>query len=317
MTLARVLGDDRLLAEALDGDLGLAAQLAQGVTREGLWWEVSLSYHYYSLDAIVRTLSILKATGESFDDGGVVRRMFLAPVRVALPDLRLPSVNDCWHFIGLEERVGHGIPEADGFYETANAWFQDPAFAWILRQNYRSRPRTCFEALLDGAPEIPAGEPPARDSRLFPEAGLAVLRGGGSRKRQNYLLLKAGHHGGVHGHRDQLRIQLCGSGSSLIPDLGTPGYGIDLNHTWYQQTASHATVLVDGESQPPTQGRLERFSDEDGFHPGRRLRLLGEGCLRRGPDAARTTLAEHPFRRSVSGPLPIGPGPLLALPRGW
>ena len=264
VTLARILEDDRLLEEALHGELGLAAQLERGVTEEGLWWEVSLSYHYYSLDAIVRTLRILRATGRSFDDGGVLRRMFLAPIIVALPDLRLPSVNDCWHFIGLEERVGHGIPDADGFYETAYAWFRDPAFAWVLKRNHRSRARTCFEALLDGAPVIPDGEPPARVSRLLPEAGLAVLRGGG-RKRRNYLLLKAGHDGGVHGHRDQLRVQLAGSGTSLIPDLGTPGYGIDLNHTWYQQTASHATVLVDGESQPPTRGRFDRFSADDRF----------------------------------------------------
>ena len=265
VTLARVLEDDQLLEEALEGDLGLAAQLERGVTKEGLWWEVSLSYHYYSLDAIVRTLRILKATGRSFDDGGVLRRMFLATILVSLPDLKLPSVNDCWHFIGLEERVGHGIPDADGFYETAYAWFRDPAFAWILQRNYRTRPRDSFEALLDGARVIPDGEPQSRDSRLLPDAGLAVLRGGGSRKRQNYLLLKAGPHGGVHGHWDQLRIQLARAGSSLIPDLGTPGYGIDLNHTWYQQTASHATVLVDGESQPPTQGRFDRFVDQDGF----------------------------------------------------
>ena len=265
VTLARVLEDDQLLEEALEGDLGLAAQLERGVTEEGLWWEVSLSYHYYSLDAIVRTLRILRATGRSFDDGGVLRRMFLAPIVVALPDLKLPSVNDCWHFIGLEEKVGHGIPDADGFYETAYAWFRDPAFAWILRRNYRSRARTCFESLLDGVPVIPDGEPPDGESRLLPEAGLAVLRGGGSRTRQNYLLLKAGRHGGVHGHRDQLRIQLASSKASLIPDLGTPGYGIDLNHTWYQQTASHATVLVDGEPQPPTPGRFDLFSAGAGF----------------------------------------------------
>ncbi len=264
-TLARVLEDDCLLDEALGGELGLAAQLERGVTEEGLWWEVSLSYHYYSLDAIVRTLRILRATGRSFDDGGVLRRMFLAPILVSLPDLKLPSVNDCWHFIGLEEKVGHGIPDADGFYETAYSWFRDPAFAWVLRRNYRSRPRACFESLLDGARVIPDGEPPPRDSRLLPDSGLAVLRGGGSQERHNCLLLKAGHHGGVHGHRDQLRIQLASSGASLTPDLGTPGYGIELNHTWYQQTASHATVLLDGESQPPTQGRLDRFSAEDGF----------------------------------------------------
>lgn len=264
VTLARILEDDQLLEEALTGELGLAAQLERGVTREGLWWEVSLSYHYYSLDAIVRTLRILRATGRPFDDGGVLKRMFLAPIAVALPDLQLPSVNDCWHFIGLEEKVGHGIPDADGFYETAYAWFRDPAFAWVLRRNYRSRPRACFEALLDGVRTIPDGDPPARASRLLPEAGLAVLRGGDCGK-QNYLLVKAGDDGGVHGHRDQLRIQLAGSGSSLIPDLGTPGYGIDLNHTWYQPTGSHATVMVDGDSQPPTRGGFDRYSAEDRF----------------------------------------------------
>ncbi len=264
-TLARILEDDQLLEEALGGELGLAAQLERGVTEEGLWWEVSLSYHFYSLDAIVRTLRILRATGRSFDDGGILRRMFLVPIAVALPDLKLPSINDCWHFIGLEEKVGHGIPDADGFYETAYAWFRDPAFAWVLRQNYRSRPRTSFESLLGGARVIPDGEPPPRGSRLLPDSGLAVLRGGGSEERCNSLLLKAGHHGGVHGHRDQLRIQLAGSGSSLVPDLGTPGYGIDLNHTWYQETASHSTILVEGESQPPTQGRFDRFSAEDRF----------------------------------------------------
>ena len=42
-----------------------------------------------------------------------------------------PAVNDCWYFIGLRQRVGHGIPEADGFYETAYGWFHDPAFAWV------------------------------------------------------------------------------------------------------------------------------------------------------------------------------------------
>ena len=47
----------------------------------------------------------------------------------------------------------------------------------------------------------------------------------------------------------------------MAADLGTPGYGIGLNDTWYRQTASHATVLLDGHSQPLASGRLGPFRE--------------------------------------------------------
>ena len=257
-TLALVLEDEELLEVALGGDLGLEPQLTQGVSQDGIWWEGSLSYHYYMLDAVVWTLRILRASGRSFDDGGILKRMFLAPLLISFPDLRLPAVNDCWYFIGLQQRVGHGIPEADGFYETAYGWMRDPVFAWVLQQNYENRPRTCFEALLDGAREIPSGEEPEWKSLHMEDLGFAVLR---SRNRGNrsHLILKAGPDGGVHGHHDQLRIQLFANGAPWLPDLGTPGYGIELNDTWYQQTASHATGLVDGLSQPLAEGKINWY----------------------------------------------------------
>ncbi len=263
-TLALVLEDEDLLEVALGGDLGLEPQLTQGVSQDGIWWEGSLSYHYYMLDAVVWTLRILRASGRSFDDGGILKRMFLAPILISFPDLKLPAVNDCWYFIGLQQRVGHGIPEADGFYETAHGWFRDPVFAWVLQQNYENRPRSCFEALLDGAREIPSGEEPEWKSLHLEDLGFAVLRGQ-DRENGSHLIFKAGPDGGVHGHHDQLRIQLFANGSPWLPDLGTPGYGIELNDTWYQQTASHATALVDGLSQPLAEGKFNRYEAGDRY----------------------------------------------------
>lgn len=263
-TLALVLEDEDLLEVALGGDLGLEPQLTQGVSQDGIWWEGSLSYHYYMLDAVVWTLRILRASGRSFDDGGILKRMFLAPILISFPDLKLPAVNDCWYFIGLQQRVGHGIPEADGFYETAYGWMRDPVFAWVLQQNYEDRPRNCFEALLDGAREIPSGKEPEWKSLHMEDLGFAVLRGG-DRKNGSHLIFKAGPDGGVHGHHDQLRIQLFAHGSPWLPDLGTPGYGIELNDTWYQQTASHATALVDGLSQPLAEGRIDYYYSDDRY----------------------------------------------------
>jgi hypothetical protein len=72
-------------------------------------------------------------------------------------------------------------------------------------------------------------------------------------------MLKAGPTARDHGHPDQLSIQLFASGVRMTADLGTPGYGIDLNETWYRQTASHSTVLLDGRSQPLASGRIDYF----------------------------------------------------------
>ena len=75
------------------------------------------------------------------------------------------------------------------------------------------------------------------------------------------MILKAGPDGADHGHPDQLAIQLFGAGARLAPDLGTAGYGIDLNDGWYRQTASHSPVLVDEQSQPLARGRLRPLGD--------------------------------------------------------
>jgi hypothetical protein len=78
-------------------------------------------------------------------------------------------------------------------------------------------------------------------------------------------MLKAGPDARDHGHLDQLSIQLFARGARLTSDLGTPGYGIGLNDTWYRQTASHSTVLLDGRSQPFAAGRIEHFRASDDF----------------------------------------------------
>src|SRR5207244_5528008 len=86
-----------------------------------------------------------------------------------------------------------------------------------------------------------------------PGSGYVVLRGG---QGANYLLLKYGPHGGGHGHPDKLNVIVFAHGRRLSPDLGTPGYGIALNESWYRTTLSHNTVQIDGRSQPPATGSL-------------------------------------------------------------
>ena len=201
--------------------------------------------------------------------------MFRAPLDLAFPDGTLPAMNDCWYHIGLTGEVGHGIPDAAGFYEMAYGWYGDPDFGWVVRENLRRGPRFAMEAILDGVPRLPTGARPRTPSRWFESAGIAVLRSAArgparpsaddvSRRasrvdRRIVGILKAGADGDAHGHPDQLGVQLFAEGRRLALDPGTPGYGIALNDRWYRQTASHSSLLVDSRSQPPGAGRITRF----------------------------------------------------------
>jgi len=278
LTLAWVLGDEAAIDDLLDGEFGVRDQLTRGVGADGLWWEGSLSYHYYVLGALAWTIRGLRAAGRTFLHESTVRAMFRAPLDLAFPDGSLPAMNDCWYRISLVGEVGHGIPTADGFHELAHGWFGDPAFAWVLDSNRRAGPRRTFEALLEGAsteppastgsearrPGVPGGSivlprprTPRRPSRAFEPTGFAVLRVGRTPERQTVAILKAGGDGDAHGHADQLGLQLFAAGQRMALDPGTPGYGIALNDSWYRQTAAHSTVLLDSRSQPPARARME------------------------------------------------------------
>jgi len=256
LTLAWILGDEAAVEDLLHGEYGVRDELTRGVGADGMWWEGSLSYHYYVLGALSWTIRGLRAAGRPFEHESVVRSMFRAPIDLAFPDLSLPAMNDCWYHISLVGEVGHGIPGAEGLHELAYGWFGDPAFAWVVDENRRLRPRRTFEALLDGAASVPAAAAPERASRLFEPTGFAVLRSNRPPAEQTQVILKAGGDGDAHGHADQLALQAFSHGRRLALDPGTPGYGIPLNDTWYRQTASHSTVLLDSRAQPPVGARI-------------------------------------------------------------
>jgi hypothetical protein len=297
-----VLNRPDLIVPVVDGPYGFRQQIDEGVVADGTWWEASASYHCYTVAALLALAESLPASG-AFDDHGwgsirrhpKLRQMLLAPLRWAYPDLTLPALNDCWYHSSLVAECGHGMPRSAALYETAAGWFGDAAFHAVLAATYAGgAPRDTLEALLYGPDEVPrtVERPPAllTASANLDELGVAVLRtpapgrasrpgrAGGERAqhpehveqpdRRTYLLLKYGPHGGGHGHPDKLGITLFAQGQRLSPDLGTPGYGIGLNQSWYRHTLSHNTVLLDGQSQPPATGHLRAFRPLRG-RPGR------------------------------------------------
>jgi hypothetical protein len=258
-TIGRVAGRTDLLRFALEGELGQRSQLRNGMLADGLWYEGSMSYHFYSVWAIL--VSVLACRHESDTDisrDEAVRKSLLAPMACAGADGTLPATNDCWYFISLLGECCHGVPPASDFYELAFMLYREPAFAMTLHRKYVGALRDSPFALLLGAEALPPALASARTSVNLPESGLAILRPAEGVD----LMLKYGPHGGHHGHPDKLSLAGWAHGWKFSPDLGTPGYGVAALETWYRQTLSHNTVLIDGESQPPGHGRLISFDSD-------------------------------------------------------
>jgi len=248
------LDDDALVDRAVGSAFGFHHQLADGVRDDGLWWEGSSSYHFYALAALM-TLAQL-SEGEELRTSDRLRTMFDAPIRLAGPDNVLPAFNDCWYFSSLDADVCHGVPPAYAFYEVAFGWYGAPGLAAVAARSAGGAARGSLEALIYGADDLPPASPAPRSSVLFQESGIACARTVDVSGRPLELSLKFGPHGGTHGHPDKLSLTLWAADEAVSPDLGTPGYGIDLHESWYRHTLSHNTFLIDKAPQSEAEGEL-------------------------------------------------------------
>jgi len=258
-TLGTALGDEALVRTVIDDTYGLTDQLARGVLDDGHWYEGASSYHYYTLGAVLYLAQAREGLSGDPVGNPTMRRMFEAPLRIAYPDDYVPAINDCWYHSRVTDEVGHGIPNGPGFYEIAAGTYGAPEFEAVLTRAYRSKPRSNVEALLYGPDTVSDAETPPLVESNEAASGFAVLRPQLPSGSPGELLLKYGPHGGGHGHADKLALSIYGGGRRWGADLGTPGYGIAINDSWYRHTLSHSTVLLEGEAQPPATGEALRF----------------------------------------------------------
>ncbi|MHB1036660.1 MAG: alginate lyase family protein [Pirellulales bacterium] len=96
------------------------------------------------------------------------------------------------------------------------------------------------------------GEKPAELSKLYPAAGMAMLRSdwgdaGAPFEDARYLMLH-GLHFGAHGHGDINGVVVYAYGSELLCDPGSYIYGSP-EHAFLNTAASHNLLTIDGEDQ--------------------------------------------------------------------
>ncbi|MFF4761016.1 heparinase II/III family protein [Streptomyces sp. NPDC001292] len=91
------------------------------------------------------------------------------------------------------------------------------------------------------------GTRPDRDSVLYPDTRVAVLRSGWSADA-SYMRFNADR--GAHSHPDELAVTVYAHGRSLLPTMGAFSYSNDPRSNWLRMTTeSHTTVEIDGKAQ--------------------------------------------------------------------
>lgn len=248
-----LLGEPDETAAWVEGPHGVAEHLAAAVYPDGWEWEGSSYYHVFVLRAYLLALRGRRdlLIGEL---PGRLAAMIQVVVTLATDrDAVVPALHDTpYGDPGWDEELyelcllAAALPEAPDL-----GWLAAPLAGRLPTEitGWRAtETRGWFGSAQMG---LFAPPPPRRESRLFPDAGYAVLAGHGYR-----AVLDLGPHGGSHGHLDKLALYIYGSAARWQPAYGVPPYGHPWRRSYYRATSAHPTLTVDDTEQAEADGRL-------------------------------------------------------------
>lgn len=245
-----------LLEAGLYGPFGFYAQLKDGFGTDGIWFEITPGYQE-AVQGFIE--NYLLWAGAKIPDDFDYLKPFEAVWNQCLPNGETLAMNDA----GAGSSFGKIFADR---LEIAHYLTEDQRASRLLGSCYRDQAelRKSFEALFFGPDDPASTEPLPRETRVYGDIGLTVLRrqtGVG----ENYAMLRWGTHGLMHEHFDRLQIVLSLHGKTFLTDPGTAHYGHPLHGRYYQSTAAHNAVVVDEESQIRNIGRLVHFSENEYF----------------------------------------------------
>jgi len=279
-----VMRDQDMISNAIDGPYGFKHMMGHDVRDDGLFWERSLGYHEFSMEAYLllteaayrcgidlynmKVPDIIRDEQTNYmvngDNGPKsFKAMFDAPFYFTFPDMSWADVADS----------NRGPLMGKWYYKVAYNRYHDPKYAWLLNLQADSRRRvsnTDFRALfydvtvtepgafhLQGEKKFANNGQVQQDSSLFPSSGFAVLRQptadatGLPDVNSLAVNFNCGPYGGGHNHPDKLSIVLYANKHQWFPDFGSFDYDSPIKAEWTSQTISHNTVVVDQTSQYP------------------------------------------------------------------
>lgn len=245
--IGMAIEDASLVEYVRDMKYGLKYQIDNAYLDDDFWFEGSTGYHQYSLRWFINFEMLTKNTEYGlFNDEHYRNKLYKAltfPKNILIKNGETVKFND-----------GPGTIYGNGdIYEYAYTYFGTDELRDMLAvsYNYNECERAdSVVALIWGTDVDLSTAKPLPKENYISNIGthLALLRGTDSR----YFAFKAFPYGGEHDHYDRLGISFDAFDANISPDFGTSsGYGSPLHYGYYKNTASHNTVVIDGENMAP------------------------------------------------------------------
>ena len=241
-----LLKDDRLIHKAIDDEkTGFFAQLKDGVTSDGFWLDISPSYHFYALQALVLLANAAGNYGLSIE-APVIQKMFTAPVHLATSYLTLPVMND-------SKPINLAGSQA-WLYEWAYNKYKDSASAVVLGISERELfqnpgPHFTGWSLLFGAEILPKLPTLNTVNINWADAGIGKLVSASQPYRETTLYTKFSNtYYRFHKHPDDLSFGIY---RGIEPISTWPSYynPSAINDNWYKTTLASNSFVVDEKQQ--------------------------------------------------------------------
>lgn len=237
----------------------LLEQLPLQVSEDGLYFEQSTRYQYYTVEIYLQ-FAILAARNDDALPPIVdqrLARMLQLLLELRRPDGTVPQIGDTdggW----LCPLVRRDVGDYRGLFSTAALLLRDPQLAWAAG----SPTHESFCLLGAGTAadwqSLSPEAPPLRRVGSQGAGQYVVMRSGWDRDAHQ-LIFDTGplgcHVCGGHGHADLLAVQCSAYGENYLVDPGTGCYTTgSVWREYFRSTRAHSTVRVDGLDQAVTAG---------------------------------------------------------------
>ncbi len=238
--------------------------IVQGILNGGMWYEISVHYHYYTLSAFLWYEAALIENGLVSDHQTDIESMLYAPLDLVLENGNFPLINDGWP----KNQISSRIP----IYEKANAIYSGfEKINNMLHSKYNAESHT-FQTFLSGGNINKTDE--------FLQKPITVTDGQCMLRKKGFTAaIKATPNAGGHDHPDRLSLNIYMPDSDMFAgDMGNPGYGSPYHEAYFKTTCAHNTFIADDTDQLKTDGyirktiMLDEFSlmcaNADNIYPG-------------------------------------------------
>ncbi len=219
---------------------GILDQLKKGVTEEGMWYEGSMHYHFYTIQPIASLMFICRRVEFDIPEMPFVyekiEKLFEYPLKMMFGNLRLPNPNDAHPYLDIHNYRTQ--------YEYASVIYDNPLFKKVCSLFYKrgetvsTFTRLLFNEWSDEVYDVNFG------TVNNPSSGTAMLR-----KDRTEVFFKYGTLTHLHRHPDIMNFEMAFNGDVVSYDIGNGGYASSLFVEWQRKTLCHNTVTLNQKDQ--------------------------------------------------------------------